>query len=314
MPIFTKTTVGFAAILTLFFAAGCTNESSISSIESTKEITPKHLLVEVPGTGVSLIPPTNTELYPAGPFLNDSKFESIISVIVKPDNKNSNDIDTFKKVYPHFVRKIKIDSQEGELYKRTRKVDGGGYDGWWFVLNKDNKILQVNAFYTGNNYDSFQSMESMFSTILWESGNEDNFLSFGYKTSVDGLSDISKAIGNLNFGDRTSTDSLVTLDIMAFPMPREKIGDPIVFCNKFVTQIFIDELRSGPTILQKNGFELWEMTGHTKFNKSGTVDYIAFLQTPEKGFIQVNGKAPESSMGKWEKRFREALFQMKRVR
>lgn len=272
------------------------------------------MLVEVPGTGVSLVPPNNTELYPAGPFFNDSEFESIVSVVVRPANKNSNDIDSFKKVYPHFVRRIKIGNQEGELYRRTRKVDGGGYDGWWFVFSKDNKILQVNALYTGNNYDSFQSMESMFSTILWESGKEDNFLSFGYKTSVDGLSDISKAIGNLNFGDRTSSDSLVTLELMAFPMPREKIGYPIDFCNKFVAQIFIGELRSGPTILQNNGIELWEMTVHTKFNKPGTVDYIAFLQTPEKGFIHVNGKAPESSMGEWGKRFREALFQMERVR
>ncbi|MCP4627450.1 MAG: hypothetical protein GY850_28650, partial [bacterium] len=93
-----------------------------------------------------------------------------------------------------------------------------------------------------------------------------------------------------------------------------KIRNAMNYCNKFAERIFVGDLRSGPLILDKNGIELWEMTGLAKFNRPGTVNYIAFLQTPEGGFIQASGKAPVNSIEKWEKRFRDALFKIERVR
>ena len=313
---FGKTFLMIAVSFAILISSSCKNESHQNAVDNEKDVASdnlSHTRVTIPGTGVSLVSPTGTVLAPAGPYFIDDKGEMVVSVLLRQAEKDR-DKDLSTKLYPHFVRKIKVGNQVGDLHKRTRKIDGGGYDAFWLGIYRGSRLLQVTAYYTGNIDSAFQSMESIFPTILWESDKEDRFLSFGYKISVEGLSEIPKGIGILSFGKQINSDSNVSIELSPLPIISERIGDSVSYCNKLAARIFIGELRTGPTVLKKNNIELWEMTGHTKFNKSGTVDYVGYLKTSEGGFIQAIGKAPVDSIEKWESRFREALLSAERVR
>lgn len=304
------------AILILLITSSCSNESPSDTVNPKKDVVSEKISLErvtIPGTGVSLVPPGETFLAPAGPYLMDDRGEIVVSVLLREaDEERDKDLST--KLYPHFVRKIKVGNLIGNLHKRTREIDGGGYDAFWLGINRGARLLQVTAYYTGSINNIFQSLESIFPTILWESDKEDCFLSFGYKISVKGLSEISDGIGMLSFGDPKNSYFNTTIELSPLPMKPEKTGDAATYCKKFAERIFVGKLRTGPLILKENNLELWEMTGMTKFNNSGTVDYIGFLKTTEGGFIQAIGKAPVDSIEKWEKLFRKALLQAERIR
>jgi hypothetical protein len=97
----------------------------------------------LPGTGVKLVLPDRIVSAPFGTMYTDGSRETVFSIASGSVDKNLAKNATMRALYPDPVEAFHSATISGSLYKRTRSIDGGTWDGWWLNVVKGDHVLAV---------------------------------------------------------------------------------------------------------------------------------------------------------------------------
>lgn len=284
-----------ATFIVFWFALGAINASA--------QVTGSRL--KIPGTGVEIVPPPGLAQAVAGSQLIDETGETFITFVMSDPQYRLDTDPTWRQLFKKEPEKIE-GLLSGNLLRRTRAADGGGWDGWVLTVVKGGKVLTVMAAYTGSSASYFQSIRDHLLTITWDETIVDPELALGVSTQPQGLKLVRGSFGALSYTvSGTPGGSGPTLMIQAMPVPANKAG--AVFpsgCQPTIAAVFGSRKFSGPA-MQENPFFSYCEGWSTEAGPE--MQYFALARTKTGALLNILGSAPPATFAANLSAFRGAV-------
>jgi hypothetical protein len=249
---------------------------------------PEHR-VAVPGTGVTMTLPEGVVLPPFGTFLYDNAREVVVVVTAASASRDQTQDPLMRALYPDPVESFRSSTLEGNLYRRTRAEDGGGYDGWWLVVHKDDQILDVKISYSGSKPGEFLRLKQYLSTVSWDGRLADPEVAFGLKLNVPGMQLVRAGFGALSYSSDGQPNENEPY-LLATVIPGRLMGDISNF--RRVCEAGKSISAQGKSFSQIRYQTSNRMTVCDAWSLNPTLtgqDYFAALMLPDASIVQVAG-------------------------
>ena len=246
--------------------------------------------VTLPGTGIHLIPPAGMALGAAGSALVDDSGETII-VFGTSDAKHSVENDpTWRALYKRPPEHVAMPALSGNLYRRTKAADGGTWDGWYFAVQKGDRVLTVMASYTGNVPGAFDRLRENLLTITWGDNAVDSELAMGVKLAPRGLQLVKGNVGALSYREGGQLGGTgPSLLLQSLPVPVGKANAIFATdCESVVSAPFRGKPFAAPKFLSRDGIG-WCETWSTM--PEAEMSYVAMIRLPNGALISAMGSA-----------------------
>lgn len=259
----------------------------------------------VPGTGVSLGLPEGVTASPLGPTFVNADASILVAVSTGPAANSPANSEVFKRLFPASAESFHTATLEGTLRHRTRKSDGGGWDGWWLIVVRGDRMLQIQISYQGKDEKSFGELKQILDTVSWDEHTLDPEAAFGLKINPPGLQLVPGATGALAYSaDGRPGTSEPNLYLSAIPI-RSK-GDPETFhrlCEKTAPLAFKGALPAPLQYVRANGLSLCDTWGGPGLTGS---DYFAAIEFPDGAVVTTWGRGEPQSL-------RQSLLDVRRI-
>lgn len=267
--------------------------------------------VNIPGTGVEIVPPPGVGVALAGPTLIDKSGETFITFVMSDSRYRLDTDPTWRQLFARPPEKIE-GALAGNLLRRTRAADGGGWDGWMLTAVRGSKVLTVTATYTGTSADYFQRIRDHLLTITWNDAVAEPEFALGVSLNPRGLQLVRGTFGALAYNVSGVVGSPgPMLMIQATPMPPGKVD--VVFpagCQPMISEGFGGRKFVGPTSQERPSATYCE--GWSKEAES-EMHYIALVRLKTGALLNIIGSAPPASFVKSLPAFRDAVSELKLV-
>ena len=260
----------------------------------------------MPGTGISIVPPLDVRIAPAGAALIDSTGDVTFFFQIAESGKFFSSDPILPAIYPHLVQPIKTSNYVGELKKRTRAVDRGGYDGWALFLRHANKELLVTAMYTGNSPERFQSLQDSLSSVRWEDSPVNQYAAAGFQLAPTGMKLVKAGMGALSFNQTGEVSpSNPSLLVAALPVANQRAQALVSIdgCQDVMKQGFPAGPYEAPRVSHFGNYQVCE--AWSKAN--GRNLYVGFAAFKNGTLLQIMGDSGTENFQKQLAVFRAAV-------
>ena len=259
----------------------------------------------VPGTGVSLALPEDVVISPLGTMFANKDASILISVTTGPSANNPLERGVFKQAFSPSVEKFHNATLDGTLLHRTRKLDGGGWDGWVLVVVRGDRLLVVQVGYQGTRDESLDPLRKVLDTVSWDERTLDPEAAFGLQVNPPGLQLEQGATGGLAYSvDGGPSPNEPNINIMAAPI-RSSGGAEIFhqLCEKASLATFKGRLPAPLQYTTTNGVSLCDTQGDSVLKDP---DYFAAVEFPDGAMMTAWGRGDASAL-------RQSLLNAKRI-
>jgi hypothetical protein len=226
-------------------------------------------------------------------------------VITGPSAKNPLNNGVFKRAFSPSIEKFHSATLDGTLLHRTRKLDGGGWDGWVLFVVRGDRLLTVQIGYQGTAEKSLDDLKSVLDTVSWDEHTMDPEVAFGLRINPPGLQLVPGATGGLAYSaDGHSSTYEPNLNLMA--VPNRSNGDPEIFhqlCERIALITFKGRLPGPLQYITTNGISLCDISGSSRLKDP---DYYASVEFPDGAMITTWGRGDPDAL-------RQSLLNAKRV-
>lgn len=259
----------------------------------------------VPGTGVSLALPESVVAPPLGNAFANKDGSILISVITGPSANNPLNKGLIQRAFSPTIEKFHSATLDGTLLHRTRKLDGGGWDGWMLIVVRGDRSLIVQIGYQGSSEISLDPLRKVLDTVSWDERTIDPEVAFGLRLNPPGLQLVQGTTGGLNYSadGRTSTYE-PHLNLMA--VPNRSNGDPEIFhqlCERTAPIAFNGRLPAPLEYITTNGVSLCDVRGDSGLKDP---DYYASVEFPDGAMVTTWGRGDPGVL-------RQSLLNAKRI-
>ncbi len=244
--------------------------------------------IHLPGTGVSLIPPENVRLAPAGSTLMDESGEIVISFFFGEAKNSSENDRLWRALYQGEPEHVSGQAWSGRLYQRTRAKDGGEWDGWFMAIPRGESVLLVTAHYSGNSPQTFAELREHLLSLVWDHSAPDAELAAGVRLAPRGLRLVTGVFGGLLYnrtGQVGETKPGLWVQVLPVAEGAMNMLSPDT-CELLFGQYFGEKPFVGPELSERANIRACEAWSPAE---SSEVAYIALLRLPTKASLFVIG-------------------------
>lgn len=268
--------------------------------------------LSIPGSGITITPPPGTALAPVGPTLIDAAGETIVIFLTTSEALNPENNPVWNGVFPHAAERVKS-TIEGNLRRRTRAADGGGWDGFMLTSVRDGRALQVMAMYTGSSPEAFERLSKHLGTVTWDPAIGDPELAAGVAFKFKGLKVVKGSIGGISYNTSGELGAKGTgVQVQPMPVPVNKEG--AIFpsnCDKVLTAALGGAKHKPPetkTLAAHSYCDVWTETPEAEGK------YIALVRLKTGGLLTVLANAAAKDFATALPEFRKGVAEMRVLR
>ena len=289
----------WAIALSVVFALG----AAVYVVHGTYGTNQRRTLV--PGTGISLVLPEGVVMPPLGSIFANKDSSILITAMTGPSANNPLDHGIFKRAFSPTIEKFHSATLDGTLLHRTRKLDGGGWDGWVLFVVRGERMLMVQIGYQGPAGKSFDELKKVLDTVTWDERTVDPEVAFGLRIDSPGLQLEPGATGALGYSaDGHESEYEPNIILMAAPVRAN--GDPEIFhqfCEKTASIAFKGRLPAPVQYITTNGISLCDVSGDSSVKDP---DYSASVEFPDGAIVTAWGRGDPGAL-------RQSLLNAKRI-
>ena len=243
-----------------------------------------------------IVPPAGTRLAPVGPVLIDEAGETVILIVMTDIKYSLESNSVYRMLYKRAPERISTPALSGNLYRRTRAADGGGWDGWFFTVPRGQKVLEAMVTYTGSSAAAFDKVREHLLTISWDESIADPELALGAKLAPRGLRLVSGIYGALVYNPSGQLGAAgPVLMVQAVPISAARLS--AVFpqgCEQLLGKAFAGKAFAPPAVRERNDLqwcETWSASAEAQMR------YLGVVRLPNGGLITAMGT---SSLGQFD--------------
>ena len=260
--------------------------------------------IGVPGTGVSLDVPPGFELASVGPLYVSTDAQTQLLVVITSAEREPAD-DTAARFPRLLDREVPLaGGLRGQVRWRTRRHDGGVFDGWNLRAERAGRVLSVSALYTGASEAEFRSLLGVLGSVEWLPGREDNRAAMGIEfPPVAGLYPQADAIGALAFAEHPALhedDAQLFVSVPGYRVDAPTFRDG---CAGLLGDATTPSEDIRP--LRTDAFTGCE--GHAASPRAGHTQYRAALRAPDGSLLVAVGDVDSRRYAEWAGRFTDVV-------
>lgn len=192
--------------------------SSLLAIQVSNAVLP----TTIEGTGLTLEIPENLHRYSLGTSFISQDNTQLLTFMSAKHEKPLEDryYSSYRYIYPHFITDINTKNLKGKIYQRQQPADGGTWQGWLFIGEKDNQDLII--MYSNENLQdtTWQKVPDFFKTIDWQPKKINATQAFQAKILVPNNYELKeKFFGGLGLTAKNASNN--SQNILILPMPKQ---------------------------------------------------------------------------------------------
>lgn len=245
------------------------------------------------GTGLSIDIPSYLMPTAVGSALIDESGETTIAFAGGIYTTNLETDSAWRTVYKNNPERIKTKYIEGNLYKRTRRNDGGKWDGWFLSVRRGEKYMIVIATYTGTSQEKFDKIRELLLSIRWDDTQIKTEEAMGISLTPKGLRVVPGVFGMLTYNKEGNLRSVgPKIQVQLMPLPPNKVANIVpANCAAVFATRFGGAAYEGPKFNKRNNLELCEAWSN---KTSKEIRYVSLVRTGEGGLLMIAGiSSPE---------------------
>lgn len=259
----------------------------------------------VPGTGVSLALPKGVTAPPFGTTFANKDASINVIITTGPSANNPFKRGVLAQAFSPTTEAFHSATLDGTLLHRTRKVDGGGWDGWALYVVRGPRILTVMIGYNGTDEAVLGELKEILNTVSWDEHVTDPEAAFGLRVNPPGQQLVPGATGGLDYSASGRVNTYEPhLNLTASPIRFN--GDPETFrqlCERTASIAFKDRLPAPLQYTKTNGILLCDTSENYGHNDS---DYYASIEFPDGATAVIRGRGDPNAL-------RQALLDAKQI-
>lgn len=270
-------------------------------------------VARIPGTGVTMTLPSSMQRGPVGTYFTEPSGRTFVQIIAGGKEHAADSSPLFRAIFPAEPKPIDRGRTKGLLYKRTRKENGGGWDGWSYNVLGQDSALNVSVMYTGSDSQWFDSFEHVLETLQWDERQLDSERSFQAHIAIPGLQLVPKQVGGLSFtADGSAGSAVPSFIVQVMPVTPTQASEVFpAICETGLTKVFGKGEFSGPHRFDGEGVAGCDGWGAAT---DGRTVYVASLRTTDGAVLSAIGNLAPGSSDFAKDLLRTALLRMKRLK
>jgi hypothetical protein len=211
-----------------------------------------------------------------------------------------------QRLYPEPIEAFRSGTLAGTVRHRTRKLDGGTWDGWVLQVVRGEKVMEVMITFQGADEKTFADLKQVIYSVSWDDRVMDPELAFGLKLDPPGLKLEKTGTGALAY----SVDGLTNPDepnLFLSTIPVRSKATPETFhllCEKTVPVAFRGAPSRPLQYVTSSALSLCDSSGAPA--SAGAI-YSAVVQFPDGAVVTAFGRGNPEDL-------RHSLLGAKRLR